>query len=131
MTSTRRLFITTAVGEGVTGALLLLIPSVVLRLLFGMESAGDETTIVARLAGAALLTIGLMCWANRSEQGSSRDGLLLAILIYDIAAGAILIYAGVALRRVGLALWPAVILHAALAVWCIMCRRDRAIGGAP
>ena len=42
------------------------------------------------------------------------------MLIYDVAAAALLAYAGLALSLVGIALWPAVVLHAALAVWCVV-----------
>jgi hypothetical protein len=40
---------------------------------------------------------------------------------YDVAAAVILAYAGLSLSFVGVALWPAVVLHAALAVWCVLC----------
>ena len=43
------------------------------------------------------------------------------MLIYDVAAAALLAYAGLVLNMVGLALWPAVVLHAALAGWCVVC----------
>jgi len=119
------LLIATPVGEGVTGILLLLAPAVVLRLLIGIESAGDDLRLVARLAGAALVAIGLICGANRSEHRSAPAGLLPAILVYDIAAATLLAYAGLALNRVGIALWPAVLLHAALAAWCIVCLASR------
>jgi hypothetical protein len=42
-------------------------------------------------------------------------------LIYDVAAAVILAYTGWFLNLVGILLWPAVLLHAALAVWCGVC----------
>jgi hypothetical protein len=77
---------------------------------------------VTRLAGAALLAIGIACWLARNDHGrAAQIGLLAGVLIYDVAAAALLAYAGLVLHMVGLALWPAVVLHAALAFWCIVC----------
>ena len=48
------------------------------------------------------------------------------MLIYDGVVAVLLGYAGFVLGRVGIALWPAVVLHAALAVWCVVCLWDKA-----
>jgi hypothetical protein len=116
------LLIVTAFGEVGTGLLLLVLPSVPLALLLGVEGAAPETLFVARIAGAALLAIGIACWLARHDHGRlAQLGLLAGVLIYDVAAAALLAYAGFVLRMVGLALWPAAVLHAALAFWCIVC----------
>jgi len=47
--------------------------------------------------------------------------LIIGVLIYDVAASGLLAYAGLFLHMVGLALWPAVVLHLALTVWCVVC----------
>jgi hypothetical protein len=114
--------IVTAIGEGGTGLLLLLLPSVPVALLLGTDHVAPEVSVCARVAGAALLALGVACWLGRSDNPSSAQlGLLVAMLIYDGAAAGILAYTGLYLGLVGLALWPAVILHAALAVWCVAC----------
>ncbi len=41
---------------------------------------------------------------------------------------ALFAYAGLVLSMVGIALWPAVALHAALAVWCVVYIRERPRG---
>lgn len=116
------LLVLSAVGEAGTGGLLLAVPSVVLRLLLGIESAGDEVTIVSRLAGAALVAIGVACWEARRDRNSpAASGIIAALLVYDLGAAALLAYAGTALDLSGIALWPAVVLHAVLAAWCIAC----------
>jgi hypothetical protein len=93
-------------------------------LLLGVDQASPETFICARVAGAALLAIGVACWLGRSDkQSSAHLGLLTGVLIYDVAAAVILAYTGLFLRLVGVALWPAVVLHTALAVWCVACLR--------
>jgi hypothetical protein len=114
--------IATGLGEGGTGLLLLGSPSVLLRLLLGVDQASPEESVVARIAGAALLTIGVACWMGRNDHtGHAQNGLMLGILIYDLAAAGILGHAGWFLGLVGTALWPAVGLHIALAVTCVAC----------
>jgi hypothetical protein len=121
--------IVTAFVEAGTGLLLLYLPSVPLALLLGASPASPEALFVTRLAGAALLAIGVACWLARSDYGSPAQlGLLTGVLIYDVAADALLAYAGLALSLVGLALWPAVVPHTALAVWCGACLRVKPRG---
>jgi hypothetical protein len=120
----RHLLILTALGEGGTGIVLLVLPSIPLALLLGVDQSSAETLFFARIAGAALLALGIACWGGRSDkQGAAHYGLLSAVLAYDVAAAVILAYTGLFLGLVGIALWLAVVLHAALAVWCAGCLR--------
>jgi hypothetical protein len=130
------LLIVTAVGEAVTGLLLLVLPSVLLALLLGVEQVSQETNFTARILGIALLAIGVACWLARNDGGGpALLGLLTGVLIYDGGAAALLAYAGLAWGMVGLALWPVVVLHGALAMWCSSCllveRRGRAAAVIP
>jgi hypothetical protein len=79
---------------------------------------------VARLAGAALLSLGVACWfGSRDTQSRAAIGIVAAMLLYNLAAVALLVslryYAGMT----GMGLLPASALHAVLAVWCIACLR--------
>ena len=47
------------------------------------------------------------------------EGLVAAMLLYNIAVGGLLSYARVALGMSGVGLLPAVIAHSALAGWCV------------
>jgi hypothetical protein len=81
--------------------------------------------VVGRLAGAGLLSLGVVCWLARNDEPSRAvHGLVAAMLLYNIIAVVVLAYAGGVLALVGIALWPAVVLHTALTVWCIACRRS-------
>jgi hypothetical protein len=113
------LLIVTALGEAGTGLLLLVWPPVLLALLLGVNQASPETTYCSRIAGAALLAIGVACWLGRNDHARpAQQGLLLGVLIYDVGATGVLAYTGWFLHLGGIALWPAVVLHGALAVWC-------------
>jgi hypothetical protein len=118
------LLILTAVFESATGLALLLAPALLASLLFGVGLDAPIALVVARIAGAALLAIGLACWLARDD-GRSRSalGLIAALLLYNLAATAVLIHAGLGLKLSGIALWPAVVAHVALAVWCMACLR--------
>ena len=118
------LLIATAIIEAGTGLLLLVLPSAPIAMLLGIGSAAPETLLVGRVAGAALLALGIACWpAQGDRKGPAQFGLLIGILIYDVTAAGLLTYAGLALGMTGIALWPAVALHTALAVWCALCLR--------
>lgn len=115
-------FKVTALSEGATGLFLLAQPSVVVALLLGEADSGPALLVVGRVLGAALLTIGIAAWQGRGDpEGSAQQGLLGAVLIYDVAAAALLAHAGMVLNLSGLALWPAAAGHTVLAVWAGCC----------
>ena len=120
------LLIVTAVVEAATGLALLGLPSLVASLLLGASLDTSAALVVARVGGAALLSIGVSCWLARDDQQSrAATGLIAALLLYNIAAVAVLVYAGMGLGLSGIGPWPAVIVHAALAAWCITCLRNQ------
>jgi hypothetical protein len=41
------------------------------------------------------------------------------MLLYNLVTVSVLAFAGIGLKLHGVALWPAVVLHAVMAVWCI------------
>jgi len=94
-------------------------------LLLGVSLDAPAALIVGRIAGAALLSLGAACWLARDDGPSrARRGLIAAMLLYNSAAAAVLANAGVGVGLVGVLMWPAVALHAVLAVWCIACLRS-------
>src|SRR5207249_10586408 len=110
----------TGIIETATGLGLMAVPSVVVRLLLGSPLDTFAAVMLARVAGAALLALGVACWLARDDtQSRAARGLVVAMLIYNIAATALLAFAGIGLGLQGVALWPAVVLHAVMAIWCI------------
>jgi hypothetical protein len=61
-----KVLILAAVGEAATGVALLSVPSLVARLLFGANLTGI-TIPVARVAGIALIALGVACPSQREE----------------------------------------------------------------
>jgi hypothetical protein len=106
----RRVLALAAVGEIATGLALLLVPSLVGQLLLGEQMTGVAIP-VARVAGIALIGLGIACWPGTP---------LMGMLIYSAAVALYLAYVGFAGGFGGLLLWPAVVLHVlltALLIW--------------
>jgi hypothetical protein len=90
-----------AVAEALTGLALLTVPSMVGWLLLGHELAGVAVS-VARVAGVALVGLGVACWPGPP---------ILGMLIYSVSVALILAYLGLVEGMTGAMLWPAVVLH--------------------
>ena len=93
-----------AVGEAATGLALLIVPSLVGRLLLGEELTGVAIP-VARVAGIALIALGIACWPGTP---------LVGMLTYSAAVTLYLAYVGLVGGLTGILLWPAVVLHVIL-----------------
>ena len=118
----KELFLVTAIVEIATGLALLGLPAIVLASLLGIQPATAETLVVGRIAGAALLAIGVASFLARNDARlPAQRGLLTGILLYDVLAAVLLVYAVLVGQMSGPALWPAVALHTLLAVWCVLC----------
>ena len=128
---TRTLLATMAAVEIATGAALLAAPGFVATLLLGATLDTSAAQVVARVAGAALLALGVACWLARGD-GAERTGrsTFLAMLVYNGAAAAVLAYAAVGAGLQSLLLWPTIVLHAALAAWCALSLRPLVRGPA-
>jgi len=106
--------------EAATGLLLLVAPSLVVELLLGAAAGTPAGVTVSRVAGVALLTLGVACWFAREDTASrAARGLVAAMLIYNVAVVAVLVLAWTDLPPVGIALWAVVLAHTGLAAWCV------------
>jgi len=102
----KKLLIFTGVAEAATGVALLVVPVLVGRLLLGTELAG-VSVVVTRVAGIALLALGVGCWPGTPLCGMLTYNALGTMYFAWLAFGG---------EWRGPLLWPAVVLHAVLAI---------------
>ena len=100
----RKVLTFAAVFEAVTGLALLIVPSLVGRLLLGAELT--DAIPVARVAGIALIALGVCCWPGSTA--------FCGMLTYSALATLYLLCLGIRGVWVGPLLWPAVVIHALL-----------------
>ena len=121
----KKLLITTAIVEAITGLLLMAAPLYVASMLFGEESLGEVALTIARIAGAALISLALACLF--SQNSVHAVNVVKAMLFYNIAAAIVLIYSKLGLELKGIGLVPAIVVHLILAVWSIVVIRTSSI----
>jgi len=95
-----------AVGEAATGLALVLFPSLVGRLLLGEDLTGIAIP-VARVAGIALIGLGIACWPGPPRVGMLTYSALVTLYLASL---------GFVDGLTGILLWPAVVLHLILTV---------------
>jgi hypothetical protein len=112
-----QLFIVTAAIEAGAGLALLVVPAQGIRLLFGAAVDAFPATAIARVAGAALLSLGAACWwARNDERSAASRALVRAMLLYNAAVVAVILFGG--FGALGPLLWAVVVVHGAMAIWC-------------
>lgn len=99
--------------EVVTGAGLVVAPSLLARLLFGseMNASGD---LVGRISGLVMLCLAIGYWP-RAYEGEDRHALPPLIAL-SLLAAVFLIYVGMGGVKVGVLLWPATATHLVLTI---------------
>jgi hypothetical protein len=115
-----RFFAVTAAIEAGAGLGLLALPDVVVKLLLGADISGASVPL-GRVAGVALLALGVASWLARGQVASA---LTSAMLLYNCGVAAVLAMAGVS-GMTGVLLWPAVALHSVMAVWSVIVSQRR------
>ena len=116
----KKLLITTAIIEFTTGLILVFFPTVIAALLSGSSPDSPSALTVARVAGLALISLGIACWLSRNEKrGKAVNGLVTAMTVYNIGVIIVFIYSAISLGLSGIGLWPVVLVHLAMSVWCI------------
>jgi hypothetical protein len=100
----KKVLVLASVSEAATGLALLIVPSLVGRLLLGTGLTG-VSILVARVAGIALIALGIACLPGLA---------LVGMLTYSAFAKVYLAYIAIGSEWVGPLLWPAVVIHAVL-----------------
>ena len=90
--------IVSAVIEVGTGLVMIALPALLAALLLGATLTTSLEAVMARLAGVALLALGVACWlAVGDAQSRAARGLASGMVLYDVGAVAILLYAALGL----------------------------------
>jgi hypothetical protein len=112
--------------EAATGLGLLVAPSAIVELLLGAAPGTPAGVTASRVAGVAMLALGVACWLARDDAANrAAKGLIAAMLIYNAGVVAILVLARTGPGLFGIVFWPVVLGHAALATWCVACLLSR------
>jgi hypothetical protein len=114
-----RFFSTTAVIEAGAGLGLVAVPELVAKLLFAVDAVGAGVPL-GRMAGVALLALGLGSWLARDQHTKAVAG---GMLLYNGGVAVVLVAAALS-GMTGLLLWPAVALHMAMTVWSLVTLRS-------
>ena len=110
----RLLILVCAVLETGTGLALLTVPRFVLRIVLGAEPVGVGLA-ASRLCGIALISLGLACWPERKATLPGPDRRAVrALMVYNPSACAFLALLMALGGYRGIALVPAIVLHAVL-----------------
>ena len=117
-----------AIAEAATGLIVLAVPSIAVRALFGIDIDG-AAIITSRIAGVALIGLGVACWPGRValvrapvSRANPGDNIqqLYGMLTYSILVTLYLIGIGIRGAPLGPLLWPAVIVHAVLIILLVV-----------
>lgn len=121
-----KLLATTAVLEAATGLGILALRSAVAPLILGSPIDTTVAFALARVAGVAILALGVACWLARHDAlAPSARGLVGAMGLYNAGVIVVLVYGAVGVGVAGIALWPTVVAHAAMAIWCMTSLRAK------
>jgi hypothetical protein len=110
--------VTAAIELG-AGLALLSVPAFSSELLLGATLETAVATTVARVGGGALFALGVVCSLTRN-QGTVAKGLIVGMLLYNIATAMVLAISYWQAGLNGVLLWPGVILHLVMTAWCVM-----------
>jgi len=113
-----------SIVEVATGLALIIDPRIVVALLVGPNTPVEEIPM-GRLPGIAILALGLACWPNRKhvENGSSA---FRGMLVYNVLIALFLVYLFKVGHLGGVLLWPAIAVHAVVALLLVWTWRTEA-----
>jgi hypothetical protein len=110
----RKLLYFASVAELGTGLVLVIDPAIVVRLLLGVEVFGVGIPL-GMCFGIALLALGLACWPS-GPSAQTASPAFRAMLVYNALIALFLVYLFAVGHFAGVLLWPAVALHAIVAL---------------
>ena len=122
MITLRKILAFSSLAEGGTALLLMFDPALVVKLLVGADVTAIAV-VVGRCFGITLLALSVACWPGRGQAGGDSPAAR-GMLLYNALIALFLAYLFVAEHMSGILLWPAVVLHAAVALLLVWTWRD-------
>jgi hypothetical protein len=114
---TERVIAFSATAEAITGVALVTMPALVGRALLGADLP-PLALVIARCFGVALIALALAVWPDRGR--ATGAPALRALLLYNASIAACLAWQGAYRHIGGMLLWPAVVLHVAVAALLVL-----------
>jgi len=112
----RKLLAFASIVEIITGLAFVIAPAMVVTLLLGAGITGLGVPL-GRCFGITLVALGLACWPGRS--GESASPAFHGMLAYNVLTALFLLYLIEVEHLGGALVWPAVAIHAAVAMLLI------------
>ena len=120
MHSTTQLLVVTAVMELGASLALMCCPAAAVAILLHSPLGAPAGVTLGRVAGAALLALGVACWFARYDAPSvATRGVVTAMTSYNLGAVVVLGIAALQSPPAGVALWSAVVIHLVMMAWCV------------
>ena len=104
---------TAACLEIVVGAIFITVPNIPCALLFGANPENIGTPL-ARWVGISLFALGIACLPSKA--GESHRKAVLGLFMFNAGVAILFAWVGAVATVHGFLLWPAVILHAGIAL---------------
>jgi hypothetical protein len=105
----------TAFLEGLTAISLIAFPKRIILFLLGQPSNESGWVITIMLAGAAILSLAVICWLLRET--ISPQKLVIGMLFYNCAIIAVALFGAIGFGLTGPGLWLMILLHTGLSLW--------------
>ena len=96
-------------SEAAAGLVVLAHPPIVVRLLLGSDIA-DAGIFMSRIAGIALIALGIACWPGGATCG------LLGMAVHSVVTAGYMTAFGLTGGQTGILWWPALTAHGVLAI---------------
>jgi urea transporter len=111
----KKFIIFTAIVEGLTGIILISIPNSSVLFLLGKPTNGPEGKMMAMLAGAAILSLAVICWILRETPSLKK--LVKGMLFYNCVIITIAMYGMFCYGITNPGMWFVILGHSTLFVW--------------
>ncbi len=109
-----------------SGLLMVVFPSFLWKIVLGTALSTPVELTLSRIAGAAVVALATSWWLVRNDERShTLRGVVGGMVVFNAGVVIALGYAGIALGLSTILLWPFILIHLAMAVWCIVCLRKK------